>query len=271
MGSPRPGGGGCTAGAAVACVASARPGRPLRRGSGRNAAAGAAGAAGGGCVAAALGDLVGGVASGGFQMRAIAIQCAPGADKAANIGVIAAMVEAAAAGERPALVSLPEMWSCLGAGRAEKLAQSEVLPPPGQTESAGPAFRFLSETARRLGVTLHGGSIGERDGETLFNTTLVFGPDGAELGRYRIDPSVRRGDAERPGVSGKQPVWRGGPGGDVRGGRGEAGAVHLLRCAVSGAVRGAAASGGGGDFRAVRVHGGDGAGALGGSAAGAGD
>jgi nitrilase len=118
-------------------------------------------------------------------MRAIAIQCAPGADKAANIGVIAAMVERAAAEERPALVSLPEMWSCLGAGRAEKLAQSEVLPPPGKTEGAGPAFRFLSETARRLGMTLHGGSIGERDGETLFNTTLVFGPDGAELARYR--------------------------------------------------------------------------------------
>jgi nitrilase len=118
-------------------------------------------------------------------MRAIVIQCAPGANKADNIAALSAQIEAAATGERPAFVSLPEMWSCLGAGRAEKLAQSETLPPPGQTTGAGPAFRFLSETARRLGIILHGGSIGERDGDTLFNTTLVFGPDGHERGRYR--------------------------------------------------------------------------------------
>jgi nitrilase len=118
-------------------------------------------------------------------MRAIVIQCAPGANKADNIAALSAQIEAAVAGERPAMVSLPEMWSCLGAGRAEKLAQSEALPPPGQTTGAGPAFRFLSDTALRLGITLHGGSIGERDGDTLFNTTLVFGPDGREAGRYR--------------------------------------------------------------------------------------
>lgn len=118
-------------------------------------------------------------------MRAIVIQCAPGANKADNIASLSAQIEAAVTGARPALVSLPEMWSCLGAGRAEKLAQSEALPPPGLTTGAGPAFRFLSDTARQLGITLHGGSIGERDGDTLFNTTLVFGPDGQETGRYR--------------------------------------------------------------------------------------
>ena len=121
-------------------------------------------------------------------MRVIAIQCAPGADKTANIARIEALIEASVGGARPALVSLPEMWSCLGAGRAEKLAQSEVLPPQAGTCrscEAGAAYSFMAETARRHGITLHGGSIGERDGETLYNTTLVFGPDGAELARYR--------------------------------------------------------------------------------------
>jgi nitrilase len=37
----------------------------------------------------------------------------------------------------------------------------------------------------RHGITVHGGSIGEREGDHLFNTTLVFGPDGRELARYR--------------------------------------------------------------------------------------
>ena len=114
-------------------------------------------------------------------MRAIAIQCAPGGDKQANIGELERLIEAAAGDQRPALVSLPEMWSCLGASRDHKLAQSETLPPG----TPGPAYAFLQQTARRLGITLHGGSIGERDGDTLYNTTLVFGPDGAELARYR--------------------------------------------------------------------------------------
>ncbi len=114
-------------------------------------------------------------------MRAIAIQCAPGADKPANIAEAGRLIEDAAGDQRPAFISLPEMWSCLGASRDVKLSQSEAL-PPGEP---GPAYSFLQQTARRLGITLHGGSIGERDGETLYNTTLVFGPDGAELARYR--------------------------------------------------------------------------------------
>ena len=118
-------------------------------------------------------------------MRAIVIQCAPGTDKAANIGMLAHLMHSAVGDGPLALVSLPEMWSCLGGSRLEKLAQSEILPPPGSQEGAGPAFRFLSDTARRMGVVLHGGSIGERSGEMLFNTTLVFGPDGEELSRYR--------------------------------------------------------------------------------------
>ncbi len=32
---------------------------------------------------------------------------------------------------------------------------------------------------------MHGGSLAERAGEKLFNTTVVFGPDGAEIARYR--------------------------------------------------------------------------------------
>ena len=117
-------------------------------------------------------------------MRATTIQFEAGADKAANIATAGALIAAAATTEHPSLVSLPEMWTCLGADRATKLAQAEPLPPPG-TEGDGEAWRFLAATARRHRVTLHGGSIGERVGDTLFNTTLVFGPDGAEIARYR--------------------------------------------------------------------------------------
>jgi nitrilase len=118
-------------------------------------------------------------------MRAIAIQLEPGASKSENIDKVRHQISAAGAEGANTLVSLPEMWSCLGADRATKLAQSEVLPPQGSNGAPGSAYAFLSCVARQHGVFLHGGSIGEREGERLFNTTLVFGPDGIERARYR--------------------------------------------------------------------------------------
>ena len=118
-------------------------------------------------------------------MRAIAIQLDPGPDKRQNMAKAMSHIVSATLDSGPALVSLPEMWTCLGADRATKLAQSEMLPPPGCPAEPGTAYAFLSRIARDRGVFLHGGSIGERVGEKLFNTTLVFGPDGRELARYR--------------------------------------------------------------------------------------
>jgi nitrilase len=63
------------------------------------------------------------------------------------------------------------------------MAAAEVLPAPGA--EGGPAYELLRGLARRHGITVHGGSIIENGGEKLFNTTLVFGPDGVEIARYR--------------------------------------------------------------------------------------
>jgi len=118
-------------------------------------------------------------------MRAIVIQLQPTADRAQNIAAAGRRIEQALGESGEAIVSLPEMWTCLGADRATKFSQSEVLPSRGDPGGPGSAYAFLSDMARRHGVFVHGGSIGERDGERLFNTTLVFGPDGQELARYR--------------------------------------------------------------------------------------
>jgi deaminated glutathione amidase len=77
------------------------------------------------------------------------------------------------------------MWTCLGGDRATKLEQAERLPAPGSNAPGGPAYEFLREAARANGVHVHGGSIGERDGDRLYNTTVVFSPAGQELARYR--------------------------------------------------------------------------------------
>jgi len=118
-------------------------------------------------------------------MRVSVVQINPGHDKAANIAQAGGLIEAALAADRPGLVSLPEMWTCLGGRREDKFAQAEELPPKGANRPGGPAYEFLRTTARERRIYLHGGSIAERAGEKLFNTTLVFDPEGSEIARYR--------------------------------------------------------------------------------------
>ena len=116
-------------------------------------------------------------------MRVSVIQMNQGSDKAANLAQAQGLIEAAIAADRPGLVSLPETWTNLGGGRDARMAAAEVLPAPGA--EGGPAYEMLRGLARRHGITVHGGSMIENGGEKLFNTTLVFGPDGAEIARYR--------------------------------------------------------------------------------------
>lgn len=118
-------------------------------------------------------------------MRVSVIQMSPTADKEQNIGQARALIEAALGAERADLVALPEIWTCLGGNRATKFAAAEVLPPPDSGEQGGPAYEFLRQTAIAHKIHLHGGSIGELDGDKIYNTSLVFSPQGQELARYR--------------------------------------------------------------------------------------
>jgi nitrilase len=118
-------------------------------------------------------------------MRAAALQFQAGPSRAANIAAAGAMIDRAVATDAAGLVSLPEMWTCLGGDRATKLAEAETLPEPGGDAAHGTAYAFLQAAARRHGIIVHGGSIGERDGDTLFNTSVLFGRDGRECARYR--------------------------------------------------------------------------------------
>jgi nitrilase len=116
-------------------------------------------------------------------MRLTVLQMSPRADRPENIAQAAGLLDRAIAAEKPDLVALPEMWTCLGGDRAAKFAAAEALPAPGET--GGPAYEFLRGVARAHGIHVHGGSIGELAGDKLFNTTVVFSPDGVELARYR--------------------------------------------------------------------------------------
>ena len=121
-------------------------------------------------------------------MRVTVLQLCPGCDPTANMAAVEQLATDSCRADRPGLLVLPEMWSCLGGSRDDKMGAAERLPldaSGNDVASAGPLYRFLSGLASANRVVLHGGSIGERAGERLFNTSLVFDANGRELARYR--------------------------------------------------------------------------------------
>ena len=109
-------------------------------------------------------------------------------DKAANLQTAATLIETAIRDEKPQLVVLPEYFAFLDDDRNAMHASAEIFP-------GGETWSFLSETAARHGVTLHAGSIVEKEGEDFYNTSLVFGPDGQQIARYR---KIHLFDVETP-------------------------------------------------------------------------
>lgn len=122
-------------------------------------------------------------------MRVSLIQMNSGADKAHNLDEAERLIRKVVAEERPGLVALPECFAHLGGGRAATQASGEDL-------AGGPTARRFSALATELGVTLHLGSQIERDGDRHYNTTVVFGPSGERLARYR---KLHLFDVEVPG------------------------------------------------------------------------
>ncbi len=111
-------------------------------------------------------------------MRVAVVQMNSVADKAANLARARRLMEAAVAGERPDLLSLPETFAFIGGTRDARHRSAERFPD-------GEAYAMLREFARRHRLFVHGGSMFERDGGSFYNTTVVFDREGREVARYR--------------------------------------------------------------------------------------
>jgi predicted amidohydrolase len=110
-------------------------------------------------------------------LRAAVLQMSSGAVVAANHRTADRLVrQAVGAGAR--LVVLPETWNLMG-GPARIRAGAEDLD--------GPSLSLARRWARRYGITVVAGSIGERDpdGMRVRNTSTVIGADGVIAGIYR--------------------------------------------------------------------------------------
>lgn len=82
-----------------------------------------------------------------------------------------------AAGRGADLVVLPELWPV---GYFAFDAYGDVAESvPGETTAR------LAAVAEERSIYLHGGSLLERDGDDLYNTSVLFGPDGRLQATYR--------------------------------------------------------------------------------------
>ena len=112
-------------------------------------------------------------------MKIAAIQMVSALARDANLArAHALLAEAAAAGAE--LAVLPEYFCLMGARDTDKLALRE---PPG----AGAVQDFLAAAAREFGLWIVGGTLpleSPEDDAHVFNTSMVFAPDGRCVARY---------------------------------------------------------------------------------------
>jgi nitrilase len=87
------------------------------------------------------------------------------------------IAKAAESGAR--LVGLPEYFCFMGQKDHDKLAIRE-------TDGAGPIQEFLADQARRYSIYVIGGTLplASPDERRVYNTSLIYGPDGKALVRY---------------------------------------------------------------------------------------
>ena len=108
-------------------------------------------------------------------MRVALIQMAVTADREGNLRTAAQKLRQAA--EQGAdMAVLPEMFCCPYENRCFR--------PYGE-EAGGPAQEMLSRTAAETGMYVVGGSIPELADGKVYNTSFIYGPDGAQLARHR--------------------------------------------------------------------------------------
>ncbi len=122
-------------------------------------------------------------------MKVSLIQMNSQDDKSANLKTARAMVEKVVAQDQPDLIVLPEYYAFLDGNAAAMRASAETFPN-------GESYRLMSGLAEKHGVTIHAGSVAERDGDDYFNATIVFGPDGKQIAHYR---KIHLFDVDAPG------------------------------------------------------------------------
>lgn len=113
-------------------------------------------------------------------MKITLIQMNSQPDRGRNLHDALALMESAVAAESPDMIVLPEHFDWSGGTFDEKLSAADAIP-------GGAAYQLAQSFAASNKVWVHAGSMLERvPGEDrIYNTTVVFDPEGNEVGLYR--------------------------------------------------------------------------------------
>ena len=114
----------------------------------------------------------------GDRVKIALVQMNSQADKQKNLDTVEQLIATAVAQRQPDLLVLPEYFSSLTESKDLIYASSEVFPEGG-------AYRLMSRLAKENGVSIHAGSIVEREGDRYYNSTVVFDSEGQEIAKYR--------------------------------------------------------------------------------------
>ena len=106
--------------------------------------------------------------------RVVSIQMMPRKEKALNLEYAEARIREAKGAD---LIVLPELWN-IGFSRFDRyLADAE--------DRTGPTLTLLQNLATEVGVYIHSGSLVEREGDLLFNSSYLISPSGELIANYR--------------------------------------------------------------------------------------
>ena len=129
------------------------------------------------------------------KVAAIQMQVVSGEPKENMVRVEPMLNEAARNGAQAVL--LPELWTTgYAQDRWEELA----------SRCGAETLEFLQGTARRLSITIAGGSFVEQREDGVYNSSYLIGPDGQIQGNYskeHLFPLLREPEYLRPGKPGR--------------------------------------------------------------------
>jgi omega-amidase len=80
------------------------------------------------------------------------------------------------------IIVLPEMWNCPYSNDSFETYAEDI------NSGSSQSFNAMQEMAKELQVILIAGSIPEREGDKLYNTSCIFDTDGSLLGTHRYAP-----------------------------------------------------------------------------------
>lgn len=113
------------------------------------------------------------------DLRLCLLQFAPQVELSQTLVHLKELVAKAVHEYRPQIIALPECFNF------SYCTDATIIRAKAETIAEGETFRTLAELSKKFSVFIVGGTVVERDGDNLYNTSTVWNPNGELVARYR--------------------------------------------------------------------------------------